>query len=195
MLPVLFCLHQSKNRSINETCFINRQYNYLPHKYKTADKHKTWSFRKRRLPSPGIRDERPGGWLKKKKKRKKKWNIFSRSIYIFSKNLLIHYSKYCNLIGYATRYLFVNRYWVAASNATKPCFSQNKCLFLVFWNNFEEITNTLLFLTMNRQRLSITHLYTCACLKHAQWFSVPWKQHNWPEDWLLLSFRGLVKRQ
>ena len=54
-------------------------------------------------------------------------------IYIFSKNLLVYYCKCCNLIGYATRYLFVNIYQVAASNATKPSFSQKKqCLFLVF---------------------------------------------------------------
>ena len=64
-----------------------------------------------------------------------------------SKSLLAYYYKCCNLIGYATRYLFVNRYRVAASNATRPSFSQNKqCLFLVFLNNFDEITNTSLFL-------------------------------------------------
>ena len=41
--------------------------------------------------------------------------------------------KCCNLIGYVTRYLFVNRYRVAASNATRPSFSQKiQCLFLVF---------------------------------------------------------------
>ena len=28
---------------------------------------------------------------------------------IISKNLLVYYCKRCNLIGYATRYLFVNR--------------------------------------------------------------------------------------
>ena len=44
------------------------------------------------------------------------------------------------------RLLFVDRYPVAASNATKPSFSQKDCLFLVFRNNFEEITNTNLFL-------------------------------------------------
>ena len=41
------------------------------------------------------------------------------------------------------------RYRVAASNATRQSFSQknNKCLFLLFRNNFEEITpNTTLFL-------------------------------------------------
>ena len=43
---------------------------------------------------------------------------------IISKNLLVYYCKCCNLIGYATRYLFVNRYPVATSNATRPSFSQ-----------------------------------------------------------------------
>ena len=38
----------------------------------------------------------------------------------------------CNLIGYATRCLFVNRYRVAASNATRPLFPKKRCLFLVF---------------------------------------------------------------
>ena len=34
-----------------------------------------------------------------------------KDIYIFSKNenVLVYYCKCCNLIGYATRYLFVNR--------------------------------------------------------------------------------------
>ena len=45
-------------------------------------------------------------------------------LYSFSKNLLVYYCKCCNLIGYATRYLFVNRYRVAASNTTRPSFSQ-----------------------------------------------------------------------
>ena len=38
-------------------------------------------------------------------------------------NLLVYYSKCCNLIGYATRYLFVNRYRVATSKAS---FSSQK---------------------------------------------------------------------
>ena len=60
--------------------------------------------------------------------------------------ILILAKTYCNLIGYATRYLFVNRYRVAASNATRPSFSQRKnCLFLVFRNNCEKITNISLF--------------------------------------------------
>ena len=41
-------------------------------------------------------------------------------IYILSKNVLVNY----NLIDYATRYLFVNRYRVAASNARRSSFSQ-----------------------------------------------------------------------
>ena len=72
-----------------------------------------------------------------------------------SKNLHVYYCKCCNLIDYATRYLFVNRYRVAASNATEffgkeprkaEFFGKQQCLFLVFRNNFEEITNTSLFL-------------------------------------------------
>ena len=31
----------------------------------------------------------------------------SHIIYIFSKNLVVYYCKCCNLIGYATRYVFV----------------------------------------------------------------------------------------
>ena len=41
-------------------------------------------------------------------------------IYIY---LLVYYYKCCSLIGNATRYLFVNGYRVAASNATRE-FSQ-----------------------------------------------------------------------
>ena len=65
-----------------------------------------------------------------------------------TKNLLVYCCKCCNLIVCAARYLFVNRYRVTASNATRPNFSQksNTYIFLVFWNNFEEITNTSLFL-------------------------------------------------
>ena len=52
---------------------------------------------------------------------------------VFSKNLVVYYCKCCNLIGYATRYLFVNRYRVAASNATRPSFSQkNNAYFSLF---------------------------------------------------------------
>ena len=43
-------------------------------------------------------------------------------------------------IGYATHYLFVNRYGVAASNMTKQSFSQKNNAYL--WN---EIVNTSLF--------------------------------------------------
>ena len=74
------------------------------------------------------------------------WYIY---IYIYSKNLLVYYFKYYTTIGYATRYLFVNRYRVAANNATTPSYFGGggiQCLFLVFRNNFEETTNTSLFL-------------------------------------------------
>ena len=54
-------------------------------------------------------------------------------LYSFSKNLLVYYCKCCNLIGYATRYLFVNRYRVAASNATRPSFSQKNNAFSSFF--------------------------------------------------------------
>ena len=33
-------------------------------------------------------------------------------LFLISKNLLVYYCKWCNLIGYTTRYLFVNRYRV-----------------------------------------------------------------------------------
>ena len=42
--------------------------------------------------------------------------IIETIIFIFSKNLLVYYCKCCILIGYATRYLFVDSR-VAASNA------------------------------------------------------------------------------
>ena len=47
---------------------------------------------------------------------------------------------YCNLIRYATRYLFVKRYRVTASNKSlRPSFSlaKRQC-FIVFRNNFEK---------------------------------------------------------
>ena len=44
-------------------------------------------------------------------------------IFRLSKTLLVYYCKCCNLIGYANRYIFVNRYRVAATNATRPSFS------------------------------------------------------------------------
>ena len=67
---------------------------------------------------------------------------------IISKQLHVHYCKCCNLIGYGTRYLFVNTYWVAASNTTRPSFSRkgNAYIFFVFINNFEEIPDKNLFL-------------------------------------------------
>ena len=82
-------------------------------------------------------------------------------IYIFSKNLLVYYCKCYNMIGCGTRYLFVNRYRIAASNSTRPSFSQKKqCLFLVFWNNFEEITNTSLFFTKTIRLLNLNFYET-----------------------------------
>ena len=76
-----------------------------------------------------------------------KWDVILLSYHAcISNNLVVYYCKCCNLIGYATRYLFVNRYREATSNATRPSFSQKNRLFLVFRNNFEGITNTSLFL-------------------------------------------------
>ena len=47
----------------------------------------------------------------------------------YSKNLyVVYYCKCCNLIGYATRYLFVNRYRVAVSETTRPSFSEHSYL-------------------------------------------------------------------
>ena len=58
------------------------------------------------------------------------------------KTYTFYYCKCCNLIGYFTRYLFVNRYRVAAM----PSFSQKKydAFSSFFRNNFE--TNASLFL-------------------------------------------------
>ena len=66
------------------------------------------------------------------------------TITVISKTVLVYYCKWCNLLGYATRYLFVNIYRVAATNTARPIFSQKKpeCLILVFRNNFKGITNT-----------------------------------------------------
>ena len=44
---------------------------------------------------------------------------------------LVYYCKCCNLIGYATRYLFVNRYRVVVSNATRPSFSQKTTMHIL----------------------------------------------------------------
>ena len=41
--------------------------------------------------------------------------IFSKNLLVYYFNYCIYYFNYCTLIGYATRYLFVNRYRVAAS--------------------------------------------------------------------------------
>ena len=57
--------------------------------------------------------QRKESLLKFKFKFKARKPAFSNKI-IFSKNLLVYYCKCCNLIGYATRYLFVNRYRVVA---------------------------------------------------------------------------------
>ena len=67
----------------------------------------------------------------------------TRYLFVISKIVIVYNCKCCNLIGYATRYLFINRYRVAASNATRSIFfAKKQC----FQNNFEEITNTSLFL-------------------------------------------------
>ena len=52
--------------------------------------------------------------------------IYYNTIICISKNSVVYYCKCCNLIGYATRYLFVNRYRVSANNATRPSFSKKK---------------------------------------------------------------------
>ena len=53
---------------------------------------------------------------------------------LLSENLVVYYCRCCNVICYATRYLFVNtRYPVAASNAKKK-----QRVFFVFRNNFVE---------------------------------------------------------
>ena len=57
-------------------------------------------------------------------------------LFRISKNLLVYFCKWCNLIGYATRYLFANRYQVAASNATRPSFSQKAMLISRFLKSF-----------------------------------------------------------
>ena len=47
-----------------------------------------------------------------------------------------------------------------SSNATRPSLSQKKqCFFLVFRNNFEEITNTSLFLLIKTIRLFALNFY------------------------------------
>ena len=56
--------------------------------------------------------------------------VVNQIIRIF-KNILVHYCKWCNLIGYATRYLFVDRYRVTRRG--RVFFRKKKqCLFLVF---------------------------------------------------------------
>ena len=100
-------------------------------------------------------------------------------VYSFSKNLVIYYCKCCNLIGYTTHYLFVNRYRVVASNATRPSFSQKKCLFLVFWNNFEEITNTSLFLLKQLDySLSISMKWSLNWASPSLWLSRNYKLYH-----------------
>ena len=47
--------------------------------------------------------------------------------------LAVNYYKCYNLIGYATRYLLVIRYRVAASNATRPSFSQKNNAYFSFF--------------------------------------------------------------
>ena len=67
-------------------------------------------------------------------------------IFRLSETLLVYYYKCCNLIGYANRYVFVNRYRVAATYCKAEFFVKQQWLFLVFQNNFEEITYVSLFL-------------------------------------------------
>ena len=66
-----------------------------------------------------------------------------------SKLLLVKSYSYTienSAIWLATSYVFVNRHWVADSNATRPSFSQedNAYIFFASINNFEEIMNTSL---------------------------------------------------
>ena len=49
---------------------------------------------------------------------------------IISKNFLVYYCKCCNLIGYATRYLFVNGYRVVASNARQGRVFRQKTMLI-----------------------------------------------------------------
>ena len=69
--------------------------------------------------------------------------------------ILVCYCKCCNLIGYATRCLFVNIYPIAASNATRPSFSQENntysSFFETMWRNNEHkfvFTKTIRLLSL-----------------------------------------------
>ena len=61
----------------------------------------------------------------------------SHSICIYGEltgeNVLVYYCKCCNFIAYATRYIFVNRYQVAASNVTCSSFSQKQNAYSSFF--------------------------------------------------------------
>ena len=50
---------------------------------------------------------------------------------------------------YATRYLFVNRYRVAASNATSPSFSQKNNAYSSFFEHKFVFTKTIRLLALN----------------------------------------------
>ena len=58
---------------------------------------------------------------------------------LISKNLVIYHCKCCNLIGYATRNLFVNRYRVVVTNVTRLSFSQKKQCYYSFFEELEEL--------------------------------------------------------
>ena len=64
--------------------------------------------------------------------KKARENFSSKPVHFYD-NKYKYYCKCCNLIGYATRYLFVNRYRVAASNATRPSFSQKNNAYFSFF--------------------------------------------------------------
>ena len=53
--------------------------------------------------------------------------------YHCSKNILVYYCKCYNLIGYSTRYLFVNIYRVAVSNAKGRVFRRKNNAYFSFF--------------------------------------------------------------
>ena len=64
------------------------------------------------------------------------WTNLITTVFQINKNLLIYmcYCKSCNLIGYNTHYLFINRYRVATINVTRQKeFSKSSSQFL--WSN------------------------------------------------------------
>ena len=80
-----------------------------------------------------------------------KWFLF-----FTSKILVVYYCKCFSLIGYATRYVFVDRYRVAASNATRQSFFLKKTTLISFskqfWSNNAHkfvFTKTIRLLALN----------------------------------------------